>query len=90
MNSKASSRRRFLGIVSASCTASLTGLSGLVRGNESGETMQLVDSLPSLQCPTETGITVCWSVNALSLGSVEFGMKPDKLDQTAYGEVKRT
>ena len=82
----ASNRRQFLGLVSASC-ASLIGLSEPLKSSEGVEETPLVDSLPSLQCPTETGIAVCWAVNALSLGKVEFGTDPNKLDKTAYGEM---
>ena len=86
INSKVNCRRRFLGIVSASCV-SLAGLPGLLKGDEKAAESPLVDSLPTLQCPTDTGITVCWAVNGLSLGSIEFGINPNELNQTAYGEM---
>ena len=47
----------------------------------------LVDSPPSLQCPTRNAITVVWVVGQPAAGFIQYGTDKDNLDQTAYGDV---
>ena len=47
----------------------------------------LVDSPPSLQCPTNNAITVVWTVGQPATGYIQYGTDKGNLDQTAYGGV---
>lgn len=84
------SRRRFLGLLASSGAGMLISPSLLAQGKDNQKTQSahsLVYSLPSLQCPTETGITVVWAVGQTAAGIVEFGTNKDNLDQTAHGDI---
>ena len=74
-------RRRFLGTFGAALAAPA------LLAQENTNAAPLVDSLPSLQCPTENGMTVVWAVGQPAAGVVQFGTDKDNLDQTAYGDV---
>ena len=75
-------RRRFLGAFGAALAAP-----ALLAQEKTDSEPTLVDSLPSLQCPTENGITVVWAVGQPAAGLVQFGTDKNNLDQTAYGDV---
>ena len=47
----------------------------------------LLETAPSLQCPTRSAITVVWAVRQSAAGFVQYGTDKDNLDQTAYGDV---
>jgi hypothetical protein len=78
-------RRHFFGILGTSLAA--PALLAQEPSEETQPAVQLVDSPPVLQCPTENSITVVWAVGQPAAGFVQFGTSEDKLTQTAYGEV---
>jgi len=75
-------RRRFLGVLGATLAAP-----ALLAQETSASEPKLVDSLPSLQCPTQRGITVVWAVGQPAAGFIQYGTDKDNLDQAAYGEM---
>ena len=75
-------RRRFLGILGATLTAPAL----FAREDSNVAESRVVDSLPSLQCPKEDGMTVVWAVRQSAAGLVQYGTDKENLDQTAYGE----
>ena len=77
-----SNRRHFLGALGAAFAAPAL----LAQENSTSEP-KLVDSLPSLQCPTRHAITVVWAVGQPAAGFVQYGTDKNNLDQAAYGEV---
>ncbi|MDR0559105.1 MAG: metallophosphoesterase [Prevotellaceae bacterium] len=93
MKSIKPTRRRFLNMLAFSGAGLIAiprlSASGLVDGSpQQGQDRQSpVDSLPTLQCPSETEITVVWAVRRPATGFVEFGAEKDRLDRTAYGDV---
>ena len=75
-------RRSFLGALGATLAAPTL----LAQENAPNE-LKLVDSLPSLQCPSETGMTVVWLVGQPAAGYVQYGTDKDNLNNEAYGDV---
>jgi len=78
-------RRRFLGTTLGAVGTTFAAPALLAQ--ESAAAPPLVDSLPSLQCPTEDGMTIIWVVGRPAAGFVQYGTERDNLDQTAYGDV---
>ena len=74
-------RRLFLGALGATLAAPA------LLAQETAIAPPLVDSPPSLQCPTRNAITVVWVVGQPAAGFVQYGTEKDNLDQTAYGDV---
>ncbi|GHT17982.1 hypothetical protein FACS1894189_4970 [Planctomycetales bacterium] len=86
-------RRQFLGLAAAA-GASLAVRAETVHAVnnptsvEEAETFDsLVDSPPVLQVPSNTGMTAVWAVKKNVTGYVQYGLEPEKLDQTSYGAV---
>jgi len=75
-------RRHFLGALGATFAAP-----ALLAQESSAVAPPLVDTPPSLQCPTPNAITVIWTVGQPAAGFVQYGTDKDSLDQTAYGDV---
>src|SRR5215469_3552337 len=76
-------RRRFLGALGATLAAPAL----LAQETPAASEPKLVDSPPSLQCPTKNAITVVWAVGQPAAGFVQYGTNKDNLDQAAYGDV---
>jgi len=76
-------RRQFLGVLGA--TLATPAL--FAQENTNTAESQLVDSLPSLQCPKGDGMTVVWAVKQPAAGFVQYGTDKENLDQTAYGDL---
>ena len=74
-------RRHFLGALGATLAAPA------LFAQETVAEAVLVDSPPSLQCPTRNAITVVWVVGQPAAGFVQYGTDKNHLDQTAYGDV---
>jgi hypothetical protein len=79
-----SNRRRFLGLMGTTFAAPVLFAQ---EQSEPKPTVNLIDSPPVLQCPTENSITVVWAVGQPAAGFVQFGTSESQLDQTAYGET---
>jgi len=75
-------RRHFLGALGTAFAAP-----ALLAQETPATEPTLIDSPPSLQCPTRNAITVVWAVGQPAAGFVQFGTDKDNLDQAAYGDV---
>ena len=75
-------RRHFLGALGATFAAP-----ALLAQETPATEPVLVETAPSLQCPTRNAITVVWAVGQSAAGFVQYGTDKDNLDQTAYGDV---
>jgi len=75
-------RRHFLGALGATLATP-----ALLAQQSPPTEPPLVDTPPSLQCPTPNAITVVWVVGQSAAGFVQYGTDKGNLDQTAYGDV---